>query len=62
VSGNETNNPARMPGTLVEAQNYARISVTGGPRERQLKVEFVGLKGDKLAEWSVRADQLRMPR
>jgi alkaline phosphatase D len=62
VGEREANNPARIAGTLVEAQNYARISVTGGPRDRLLKVEFIGLKGDKLGEWSVRADQLRMPR
>lgn len=61
VSGREQNNPARMPGTLVEAQNYSRISVTGGPRERVLTVEFMGLKGNKLAEWSIRGDQLRTP-
>lgn len=61
VSGKELNNPARIAGTLVEAQNYSRISVTGGPRERVLKVEFMGVKGDKLAEWSIRGDQLRTP-
>lgn len=62
VRENEANNPARISGTLVEAQNYARISVTGPPRDRVLKVEFVGLKGEKLAEWSVNSNQLRMPR
>lgn len=61
VRDNELNNPARVQGTLVEAQNYSRISVTGGPRERVLKVEFLGLKGQKLAEWSVRAADLRTP-
>ena len=62
VRDKEIENPARISGTLVEAQNYARVSVTGAPRERVFKVEFIGLKGDKLAEWSVRADQLRMHR
>ncbi|HET9053071.1 MAG TPA: alkaline phosphatase D family protein, partial [Cyclobacteriaceae bacterium] len=55
----EASNPARIPGTLIEAQNYSRISITGGPRERVLKVEFLGLKGEKLGEWSIRSDQLR---
>jgi hypothetical protein len=59
VRDKELNNPARMPGTLVEEQNYSRVSVTGGPRERVLKVEFIGLKGQKIAEWSVQASQLR---
>lgn len=62
VGEREANNPARIAGTLVEAQNYGRISVSGAPRERVLKVEFVGLKGEKLAEWSINANQLRMPR
>lgn len=62
VGEREANNPARIAGTLVEAQNYGRISVSGGPRERVLKVEFVGLKGEKLGEWSVNSNQLRMPR
>ena len=61
VRDKEVNNAARMPGTLVEAQNYSRVSVTGAPRERVLKVEFIGIKGDKLAEWSVRAGDLRSP-
>ena len=61
VRDKELNNPARVQGTLVEAQNYSRISVTGGPRERVFKVEFMGIKGDKLAEWSVRAAELRTP-
>ena len=62
VGPDEAKNPARIAGTLVEAQNYGRVSITGGPRDRVLKVEFIGLKGDKLGEWSIRADQLRMPR
>ncbi|HYF31964.1 MAG TPA: alkaline phosphatase D family protein [Chitinophagaceae bacterium] len=61
VRDREATNPARIPGTLVEAQNYTRVSVTGGPRERVLKVEFLGIKGEKLAEWSVRAGDLRTP-
>lgn len=59
VRDKELNNPARMEGSLVEAQNYSRVSVTGGPRERVLKVEFIGIKGDKLGEWSVKAGDLR---
>lgn len=61
VRDKELTNPARVQGTLVEVQNYSRVSVTGGPRERVLKVEFIGIKGDKLAEWSVRATDLRSP-
>lgn len=55
----EKSNPERMPGTLVEAQNYSRVSISGKPRERKLKVEFLGLKGDKLGEWEINENQLR---
>ncbi len=53
AGGKEANNPARVAGTLVEAQNFAKISVSGKRNERILRVEFMGIKGDKLGEWSV---------
>ena len=59
VGGKEVNNPARIDGTLVQAQNYARITVTGAPRERKLKVEFIGTKGEKLGEWNVDQKELQ---
>lgn len=59
VGGAELNNPARVPGTLVEAQNYARVTVSGAPRQRVMKVEFLGLKGEKLGDWSVKETDLR---
>lgn len=59
AGGQEKNNPAREPNTLVEAQNYTRISVSGKPKERRLKVEFLGIKGEKLAEWSISENELK---
>ena len=50
--GPEINNPYRVLG-IDEKQNYGRISVSGKPKERKLTVEFLGIKGDKIAEWSV---------
>lgn len=58
---NEEHNPARIEGTLVEAQNYTRISVSGPAHQRQLKVEFVGLKGFPIAGWSIHESQLKTP-
>ena len=58
-SKQEENNPARVPGTLVVAQNYTRVTVSGAPRDRKLKIEFLGIKGEKLAEWSVGANELK---
>lgn len=57
----EKSNPERMPGTLVEAQNYSRITISGKPKERNLKVEFMNIKGEKVGEWSVNENALRYP-
>jgi alkaline phosphatase D len=61
VSGKEKENPSRVPGTLVEAQNYSRISIAGQRNERTLTVEFLGIKGEKLASWSINEKDLKMP-
>ena len=58
VRGVEINNEARVAGTLVEAQNFGKITVSGKPNERVLKVEFIGIKGDRLGEWSVNEKEL----
>lgn len=53
VGGKEKNNPARVDNTLVEVQNYSRITVSGKRGERKLLVEFISKQGTKLAEWSI---------
>ena len=59
VKGAELNNPARIPGTLVEAQNFTKVTVSGNKNERVMKIEFLGIKGDKLGEWSVGEKELK---
>lgn len=59
VRGEELNNPSRIPGTLVEAQNFTKVTVSGKRNERVMKIEFLGIKGDKLAEWSVSEKELQ---
>ncbi len=59
VFGKEKDNPARVPNTLVEALNYSRISISGKTGERKLTVEFLGLKGEKLTEWSISEKELK---
>ncbi len=61
AQGREKDNPARMPGTLVEQQNYTRLSFSGAAGERKLLVEFLGIKGEKIAEWSIDEKQLKSP-
>ncbi len=59
VRGAELNNTARVAGTLVEAQNFGKITVSGKKKNRNLNVEFIGLKGDKLGQWSVNENELK---
>lgn len=57
--GEEVNNPARINGTLVEAQNFGNIFVTGNKNQRQLKVVFTGINGDKISEWAINENELK---
>jgi alkaline phosphatase D len=57
----EAANPARVPGTLVEAQNYSRVSVAGPAKARRLTVEFRGIRGELLGGWSVSETELKTP-
>lgn len=59
ANGDEKNNPYRVAGTLVEAQNFGKISVTGAKSNRQLKVDFIGIKGEQLGTWSVSSNELK---
>ena len=52
-------NPARIPGILIEEHNFGKITVTGKPNERLLTVNIHSAKGDKLAEWSIGEKELQ---
>jgi alkaline phosphatase D len=56
--GKEAKNSWRVLG-IEKLQNYGRISVTGARSNRVMKVEFAGLKGEKLGEWQVGEKELR---
>lgn len=49
----------RIPNTLIEEQNFGKISVTGKRNERLLKVQFLGIKGELLGEWAVSEKELK---
>jgi len=53
----EKNNPYRVFG-LAEKQNYGKFSFSGPGGNRKLTVEFLGIKGEKLGEWSVNEKEL----
>ncbi|MFC4262512.1 alkaline phosphatase D family protein [Ferruginibacter yonginensis] len=59
VTGVEKNSPYRVANTLVEAQNFGKISVSGAKNKRTLKVDFVGVKGAVLGTWSVNESELK---
>jgi alkaline phosphatase D len=61
VSGIEKDNPYRVKNTLVEAQNFAKISIVGGKENRIMKIDFIGTKGEQLATWSVKSNELIAP-
>lgn len=56
--GPEKNNPYRVYG-LDEKQNYSKFNFSGARNQRKLTVEFFGIKGDKLGEWSVSENELK---
>jgi alkaline phosphatase D len=58
--GVEKNNPYRVLG-IDEKQNYGKFSFTGKRNERKLMVEFFGVKGDKLGDWSISEKDLKTP-
>lgn len=59
-AGPEKNNPYRVLG-IDEKQNYGRFSFSGDKGSRQLMVEYFGVSGNKLGEWSISEKDLRSP-
>jgi alkaline phosphatase D len=59
--GAEKNNPYRVFG-LDQKQNYGKFTISGLRNERKLTVEFLGVKGEKLGEWSISEKDLRTTR
>ena len=57
-SGAEKNNPYRVVG-VDEKQNFGKATVTGPLNNRKLTIEFIGITGEKLGEFSVLSSELR---
>ena len=58
--GPEKNNPYRILG-IDQQQNYGKFSFSGIRGSRKLTVEFLGVKGNKLGEWSITEKELKTP-
>jgi alkaline phosphatase D len=59
-TGAEKNNPYRVAGTLVEAQNFGKITVTGNKNNRKLAIDFIGIKGNILGNFTVNENELKV--
>lgn len=59
-SGRERDNPYRVLG-IDGKQNYGRVRVEGARGARRLTVDFLGVKGEKLGQWTVSETALKTP-
>ena len=55
----ENNNPERIPGTLIDYQNFGRISITGEVGNRQCLLETFDKRGELLWEFRISEGELR---
>lgn len=56
----EKNNPYRVLG-IDQKQNYGKFIFTGVRGNRKMTVEFLGVQGEKIGEWSVTEKDLKTP-
>lgn len=54
----EKNNPYRIVG-VENMQNYTKISLSGDKKNRQMNVAFFDSKGNKQADWTIGANELK---
>ncbi len=59
VKDEEKNNASRVPNTLLEANNFTKISISGEKGKRKLTAEFLDIKGEKQKEFSVTENDLK---
>jgi alkaline phosphatase D len=57
--GPEKNNPYRILG-IDQKQNYGKVSVTGERGKRKLKIDFIGVAGETLGNWSIDESALKL--
>ncbi len=51
--GPEKDMPERIPGTLINEENFARITVNGEKGNRVLKVSFLDIQGVEKGKWQI---------
>ena len=61
VNGEEKNNIYRVKGTLVEENNFGKISISGSKENRIMKIESIGTKGKELSSFVINSNDLKVP-
>lgn len=56
---NEKDRSITVPNTVVDTQNFARVTVSGEKKNREVKVEFILPDGTKAAEFKVNEKELQ---
>jgi len=54
----EKNNPYRVAG-VDQKQNYGKLTVSGGNKDRSLKVEMIGINGEILDSYTISEKELK---
>ena len=61
VNGEEKNNIYRVKGTLVEENNFGKLSISGPKENRVMKIECIGTKGKELSSFVINSNDLKVP-
>ena len=55
----EEKNPYRI-GPEIDEQNYARLGFAGQGKDREMKIEFISIKGISLYSYTIKANELKI--
>ena len=61
VNGEEKNSTYRVKGTLVEENNFGKISISGPKENRVMKIECIGTTGNELSNFVIKSNDLKAP-
>lgn len=62
INDYEKSNPDLLPSMLVEENNYSRISISGAPKDRRFKIEFLDKSAQVKAEMEIKENELKFAR
>ncbi len=60
VNGEEKNSIYRVKGTLVEENNFGKISISGPKESRMMTIECIGTKGKQLSSFTINSNELKV--